>query len=413
MKDMENSEELYLLVDIDDFLVRSSDKLQEILNEKTNFRTNTLKMLEQLNRNCKYVYREVKEECQRAKELGIVPDLSRFNLFDNNYNSQDEMYIKPVLAMEYYVKLASSLLNQFLEERDSFLENDNLPKGEIKNFDYQKELDIAIKYSNYIDKNYDAITKINKFCLAEAKRLIEEARSKNIGDKRIVPNYRELVSMDTNDILKKNSINQDDDFYKENVLYFKPLYDISNAILLQKNLYDIVRNVRVFDTKSREIVDYKEIHSLANVNWDAVKLVKDLIRSGKFKGVYFSTHHNGDREEKAKIELMKQILPEASGFLGQRFHNEEHTGERRDRSSKIDTDSAILNVPKSCMVLLDDSKANCGDCKKKEGIEILYKPMTDSEIIKGSLEETGFNRILSFDYDSVCEYIEKSKQKKL
>ena len=39
MKDMENGKMLYLLVDIDDLLVRSSDKLQEVLNEKTNFKT--------------------------------------------------------------------------------------------------------------------------------------------------------------------------------------------------------------------------------------------------------------------------------------------------------------------------------------------------------------------------------------
>ena len=413
MKDMENGKMLYLLVDIDDLLVRSSDKLQEVLNEKTNFKTSTLKMLEQLNRNCKYVYREVKEECLRAQKLGTVPDLSRFNLFDNNYSSLNEMYTMPVLAIEYYLKLANSLLNQFLEERDSFLENDNLPKGEIKNFNYQKELEIAIRYSSYISKNYDAFTKINKYCLEKSKILIDEARSQNIGNKKIVPKYHELVSMDTNDILKKNSINQDDDFYKENILYFKPLYDISNAVLLQNSLYDIVGNVRIFNTKSREIVNYSEIHSLANVNWDAVKLVNDLIHSGMFKGVYFSTHHNGDREEKAKIELMKEIIPEANGFIGQRFHSVEHTGERRGRSSKIDTASDVLQIPKSCFVLLDDSKANCGDCNEKGGLEILYKPRTDSEIIKGCLEDTGYNRILTFDYESVCEFIEKAKQKKL
>ena len=45
--------ELYLLVDIDDLLVKSSDKLQKVLDDQTNFKTNVLRMLEQLNRNCR------------------------------------------------------------------------------------------------------------------------------------------------------------------------------------------------------------------------------------------------------------------------------------------------------------------------------------------------------------------------
>ena len=54
MRVYDNETKLYLLVDIDDFLVYSSDKLQKIVNEKTNFKTEVLQMLEQLNRNCRY-----------------------------------------------------------------------------------------------------------------------------------------------------------------------------------------------------------------------------------------------------------------------------------------------------------------------------------------------------------------------
>jgi len=112
---------------------------------------------------------------------------------------------------------------------------------------------------------------------------------------------------------------------------------------------------------------------------------------------------------------MNQILPEADGFIGQRFHDSEHDAERRGRSSKIDRAASILDISPRQILLFDDSKANCKDCLEKGGIPILYKSQTDSEIINGHIEETGFNRILDLKnngiYDIVANACVKQKKK--
>ena len=283
-------------------------------------------------------------------------------------------------------------------------------KGETKTFNYKNEMEIIIKYAELISNNKIAFHEINNYCLNEVKRLINEAKEKNTIDSLNIPNYGALVSMDTNDIIKSNSLSTDTN-YKKNALYQKPIDDIKNCISLEDKLHDIITNASVFIKPSEEIVDYRKIHSEDNVNWEAVKLIKKLIDLKIFKGVYFSTHHNGNREEKAKIELMQRIIPEASGFIGQRFHDCEHNAIRRGRSSKIDKASRYLMIEPEQIVLLDDSKANCGDCKSKGGTEILYKPATDSEIVKNTLEDTGYNRILTFNDDVVYEFINEALKK--
>ena len=418
MRVIENVNKLYLLVDIDDFLVHSSDKLQETLDEKTNFKTETLNILEQINRNCRYLVNEIKKECKLAKEEGRLPNINRFPIFHDFAldNMDDEVYNKPVEMANYYLQVANSLLNQFLEERDTFLEIDNMPKGEIKKFNYEKEMKVMIDYFNLLYNNQDALNKINKFCFNEAKRLIKETLNKNTPNEINIPNYGDLVSMDTNDIIKKNSIvSKNSASYRKSILYLKPLHDIAHCVTNFHRVYDIISNAEVFYTPSKEIVDYSSIHSLRNVNWEAVSVIESLIHSGMFAGVYLSTHHNGDREEKAKQILMKQILPEADGFIGQRFHDTEHDGLRRGRSSKIDTAVLRLGVEALQLLLFDDSKANCKDCKDKGGTEILYKPITDSEIINNKVEETGFNRVTELDnkmvYGIVAQAFVKQKNK--
>ena len=402
----EKDTELYLLVDIDDLLVQSSDKLQDILDKKTNFKTDVLRMLEQLNRNCRYFYAQVKKECDMAKLSGRKPNLDRFAIFDNmELERRYDWYTKPIMASKYYIDVANSLLNQFLEERDTFLEIDNMPYGESKIFDYKREMELIGKYAEVICNNKDVFHKINCFCLKEILNLIHEAKKQNTMDNLVIPNFGALVSMDTNDIIKSNSISFDEMSNREYILYQKPLDDIRNCINLEDHLYDIVINASAFTTPSAEIVDYSAIHSGDNVNWEAVSLVEDLIHSKMFKGVYFSTHHNGKREEIAKMNLMMKILPDATGFIGQRFHDSEHNVIRRGRSSKIDKACEYLMISPSQIVLIDDSKANCGDCKNKGGTEVLYKPQTDSEIVNGKFEDTGYNRILSFNNNHVFGYI--------
>ena len=417
MRVNDNETQLYLLVDIDDFLVHSSDKLQEIVNEKTNFKTEVLEMLEQLNRNCRYFVDEITRECEKSKKFGIKPDLGRYLVFDNLVvNNKEELYTKPIEIAKYYSKVANLFLNQFLEERDTFLETDNMAKGSQRLFNYDKELEMIIKYSELIHDNKEAFHKINKFCLEQAKFLIGKAQLENHDDKLIVPEYGALVSMDTNDILKKGHLkNKSDKEYKEYVLYEKPIENILNCIKNEDRIHDIITNARVFYSPSEEIVNYRDIHSMENVNWDAVALVEDLIHSGIFAKVYFSTHHNGGREEAAKIRLMGQIIPEANGFIGQRFHDSEHNAKRRARSSKVDHAMECLDISASQIVLLDDSKANCGDCVEKGGTAILYKPETDSEKINGKIEDTGFNRILDLKksniYGMVANAYVKQKRK--
>ena len=406
MKDKEKK--LFLLVDIDDFIVHSSDQLQKIVDKQTNFKTEVLEMLEQLNRNCRYFVEEVTKECEEAKELGIKPDLSHLEIFDNlKYGPDDDIYSVPIECAKYYADVANLLLNQFLEERDTFLETDNMRKGSKRIFNYEKEMQTTIKYSALIHNNMGAFHKINEFCYEQAKSLIHEAKSRNTDGSLTVPVYGSLVRMDTNDIIKKGHLsNLSGRGYKEYVLYQKPLENLANCLRLENRLHDIVTNAKVFTEPSKEIVDYERIHSLDNVNWDAVALVRNLIRSGRFAGVYFSTHHNGGREEFAKIRLMRRILPEVNGFIGQRFHDSEHDAERRLRSSKIDRAMEYLGILASQIVLLDDSKENCRDCNSKGGIAILYRPETDSEKINNRIEETGFNRIQDLRNNNIDEMID-------
>ena len=419
MRVYENEAKLHLLVDIDDFLVFSSDKLQTIVDKKTNFKTNVLQMLEQLNRNCSYLVDEVIKECQKAKLEKRKPELKKFLIFDNYVcNKEEELYTKPINFAKYYLHIARMFLNQFLEERDTFLEIDNLARGQKKEFNYDKELSSIIEYSEYIHNNKDAFHLINEFCLKQAKMLIEQAKMNNTDGELTIPEYGALVSMDTNDIIKKGSlVNIDDLAYKEYILYIKPLQNLTNCIKHEDRIYDIISNAKVFLNPSDEIVDYRSIHSIDNVNWDAVSLVEELIHSGMFEKVYFATHHNGRREEEAKIRLMRQILPEADGFIGQRFHDSEHDAKRRDRSSKASYASDYLGISPTQIVLLDDSKANCKDCEAKGGTAILYKPETDSEKINGKIEETGFNRILDLKnndvYGSIAKAYVKGENKKV
>ena len=405
--------ELYLLVDIDDVLVFSSDKLQERLDQKTNFKTSVLKMLEQLNRNCKYFLSQVKLECSQAKTRKERPNLYQFLVFDNmRFNNQFEYYTKPVEAAGYYLEVANALLNEFLEERDTFLEIDNLPYGEIKKFNYKKEMQTILTFADLINNNMDAFHKINTYCLDKANELINFAKTISENDSLVIPEYGALVSMDTNDIIKTGSLTDINSIgYKKYILYQKPLEDLENCINLENRIYDIVTNAEVFINPSTEIIDYESIHNEKNVNWSAVQFINKIIELKIFKGVYFSTHHNGGREEKAKISLMQRILPKADGFIGQRFHADEHNAMRRGRSSKVDEAVEILDVKPEQLVLLDDSTANCGDCKSKLGTEILLKAETDSEKIKGEFENIGYNRILDFDDNRVYGYIAEAALK--
>ena len=378
-----NDVKLYLLVDRDDVTVKSAPLIQRIIDEKTNFKTEVLSMFEQLCRNCRYFADEVIKVC----------------------NAEDDWV--EINAARYYLHVANLFLDQFLEERDTFLEIDNMPKGSRKYFDFDKEMAEIIKYSELIDKNRVAFHVINAFCLERLEKIIKEAKAKNA-----IPNFGSLFSMDTNDIIKSGSIKKE--ATREYILYEKPLEILKNCIKNENRIHDIITNACVFYQPSEELIDYSQIHCLDNVNWDAVDLVEELIHSKMFAGVYESSHHTGARENRVKDKTDHIILPEADGYLGQRFHTEEHDAKRRGRSSKVSRAAMILGIEPSQIVIIDDSAANCRDAEKRGATAIYYKPISDSEKINGKLEETGLNRITDFkDHGKVYGILAKKyvKQK--
>lgn len=381
IKENSNNAKLYLLIDRDDLTVRSAPLIQGIINEKTNFKTDVLRMLEQLCRNCRYFLDEV------IKVSDPINDWVDIN------------------AARYYLNVANRFLNQFLEERDTFLEIDNMPKGTRKYFNYEKEMALVLELSELIDKNREAFHTINAFCLNRLEKIVEEAKNN-----KTIPNFGALFSMDSNDIIKNSDI--DEASAIEYILYEKPLELLRNCINNENRMHDIITNACVFYQPSQEIIDYNSIHSPENINWDAVGLIDKMIDSGKFHGKYESSHQTGVREDKVKEVSEKFILPRVDGYLGQRFHSEEHDANRRGRSSKVERAALILGIDPSQIVLIDDSIANCRDCVERGGTAILYKPMTDSEKINGKLEDTGFFRLTDFDdLDTVYCAIECAEEK--
>ncbi len=412
--------ELVLLIDVDDLFVRSSPLIQKDVNDKTNFKTNTLNMLEQLIRNCTFVIQEVTKECNKAKEEGREPNLSRFGIFDGITFSGNDIYSKPIEIAIEYKRIASKLYNQFLEERDVFLEVDNLYKSKPNepeariHFDDAKEAKVLLECSKLIFDNMDAFHKINVFAYNEVDRLVTEAEKTRANGEVVIPDFGPLVNMDNNDIVKNGDLNGEID--KEEILY-KPLIDTYNCLKYERNLQDVVTNGAALFNPSEELVDYKSIHSVANVNWDAVFLIWRLIKSGRFKKICISTHHNGTREIDAKLLLVKLLFPQIpiEYFLDHRFHDKEHDAERRGRSSKAKRAKEKLQIEYNQIVQLDDSKVNCQDCKDRGGLPIIYKPLTDAEKIKGVENDLGFTRIKDFkdpnNFDMIMEAIDEHVRK--
>lgn len=397
---------MILLIDMDDLLINMSDIQQEMIDQYefkngVRFKTNVIKMLEQQIRNCEYLLNEVEKECEAAKRDNRAPNLARFPIFKNYvFNPKSIIrYDEPVAIVKRYLKDAKTLYGQYFEERDTFLEIDNLPKGQKLKFNLKKEHSTIEKCRKLIMKDKVAFEEINKFCLNEGKRKINEAKQK--GD-LVNPEFGKLISMDNNDVLKKNELNikntEEVAKYKEHALYEKPLELLENCVNEQDHIWDIVSNEAVFTMASEEVVDFKKIYDIMSdrVNGDAVEFVKALIESGYFVGAFIDTHYNGYREGYYKIELAKQLLPEVNGIICQMFHDHKHNGKKRIRSSKVG--GAIKQLRKYYgaklidalrILLVDDSTPNMKDCNEKGALGVQFKPFTDSEIINEKNEETG------------------------
>lgn len=404
-----------LFIDTDDVLIFSSEEIEKQVNEKTCFKTITLRMYEQLIRNCKYFYDEVKKEVERSLANKRLPNFSRFpilrdyylgidknmDFFSINYTDLNHIYNNSVNLAKYYVDIAKEIFNQHLEERDMFLEKDNLPIGTTKGYDFYKEMTVKKHFMDLLTNNRDSLIEINHFCLDEIKRITKDAKEKGI-----VPQYGELIKIDNNDIIRTNTI--DKTFDHNRLLYEKPIEDVNLTILYEDRLDDIIVNFDEMFKPSKNLIDYDSIYVKDKVNQEALSSIKYLIANGDISEVYNITHHNGEREEKAKKSFIKSILPEAT-FIGMRFHNTEHNMKRRGRSSKMLHCSYICNMPKCRMILLDDSIDNCSDWENRDGKAILYRKLTDAELIKGE-QEVNLTRIKRFDGQELVDLVNEYKK---
>lgn len=401
--------EKILFCDIDDVIIESAPRIQKYVEANTVFTTEILRALEQFKRNCQYYYDCLIEEYQNAEREGRIPNLSRFpnlSIYDNNILSKEGgkgYYRYPIDGAINYLDIATRLLDEYLEERDMFLELDNMPYGCHKNYDFEREKMTLNAFKLSLYNNFEALEQINKFCLHEVKRISEEAKAK--GE---YPQYKALVQMDSNDIIRTNE-NMDDWNYR---FYEKPCSDVEKCF--KKHVIEYaIKNFERKDNYSKEIVDYDSIYIPENVNKDAIAALKKLMLSGKIDRLCFITHHNGIREENAKKRLIAMFFPEAD-FLGMRFHSEEHNLNRRFRSSKYENAEKVYDMKNNDVILLDDSKDNCNNWYTNGGQVIIYRKITDAEKI-GHKVEFDYPRIEEFD--SLEEKIEvvlvKEKSKRL
>lgn len=403
-----------LFVDIDDVLVSSSPLIQKQVNEKTIFKTSVLRNIEQLKRNCEYFVKEIEKECNVAFDEKRLPDFKRFpkELFEvdvNNFNfdlcSQEELnkiYLYPIGNAMYYLKVADLILNQFLEERDMFLENDNLPYGVSKNYNYPEEEKNIEMFKQMIVNNYKALTLVNEFCVNEVKNISINARNNGV-----VPDYGALVKMDSNDIIRTNDSNNDYEYY----VYEKPIIDVQNCINGDVLGYAL-NNFDILKTPSKELINYDSIYQIENVNLKAVLMIKKVLLSESIKSMYIISHHNGDREFNAKNKLMQELFPGVE-VIGLRFHDSEHNIKRRYRSSKFAAARRVCNLDAKYMILLDDSKDNCKDWVSNDGKVILYRKVTDAERTS-KIENSEYPRITDFDYleATIEDIVTTQKQKR-
>ena len=415
---------IYIFWDLDDVLVNSSPLLQKQVDSKTCFKTGTLKFLEQLKRNCEYYSEEVKKECALAFSKKRMPhlkkfpnfELSDFNIMYPHFNfnrmtkeQYENMFVNPIKASKYYSEIVDLLLNQFLEERDSFLEKDNLSKGQYPKYDYEKEIENIKYFSELINNNRIPFLKINEYCLGEVERLSEEAQKLNVNK----PNYGSLIKMDSNDIIRENNINSG----REYLLYTKPIQEVDSTVANINALDDIVNNFWEYMNDSREIIDYRVIYSKDNVNYDAVNVIRKLEDCPFVAGQAIISHHNGMREEYYKKSLVDDLFHGAVPFIGMRFHDSEHIGERRKRSDKYPESEKYVNLNPERKMLFDDSTANDDMWEKHGAKAVLYRRLTDAELILSKIANTGFRRITEFEYNEIVNIIKeqydaiKGKQK--
>lgn len=427
------------IFDIDDFIIDSADAQQAQLDKYepkngVRLKTNFMRMLEQLRRNCEYLKDKVKEECEKAEKAKRDPNFSHLPAFKNyKCGSGKNKYQDPIDFADSYCMAARELYRQFFEERNTFLEIDNKRKGEGLEMTDDRIVSEYIrkaKIKGIICDNGDAFKEINEFCLGEIERIINDAKDENKKKAELQkvsgssseentrltrPDFGKLFSIDVNDVIKKNSMdNVDEDIDEEYVFYTKPMEILQNCVDQQEGLITqdwdsniIVNNFKIFFMKSEEYIDFGDIYSLKNVKWDSLEYIKDIIYSGKLIGAFAHSHYTGTREGYYKLKLIMHLLPMLNGVIFQRFLAIDHDEaldqgiDIRERDIKIVYSCETLGVYPDCLEFNDDSKDNIDPARYLDAITCWYKAVTDSEKINGELEDTSPDRITKFDKEAV------------
>ena len=425
-KQSDNEEGITVVLDIDDFTVRDAAwMLQNMLNghrfkNGVIFETKVLDMFEQLCRNCLHYAEEVEKECDLAKKERREPDLSRFSIFRNYKAGMFKKYSEPVEIVRNIYKAAKFLKEYYCEERDTCLEIDTHPKGERVQFDMAEEEKTINHCRDLIGCSKDVFHEINEFCLGEVIRLSEEAKKQNVeGQPLVRPEYGELVNIETNDINKRNKANQkhfeelsseeqkrEAIEHQKYVLYEKAVEDVKNCFELENRIQDVITNGKVFTMESERVIDYDKIYCEENLDPDTCELIDVLLEDPNVKEILFGSHYNGEAEGIPKVRLMGSgRFKGVKGIVLIRFHDKKHNGKRRGRSCKMLYILGITGRPSKKHLLGDDSVINCLEALKLDCAAVLYKPLTDAEIIKGRHSCFGCPRMLKHDSNRFTMFI--------
>ena len=132
----------YLVVDNDDVMFNSSPLIQfHVERNWPQFSTRVLKARERAISMAQYLYDATEKEIEKARSLGLIPNLPNFNVVRNDVikeSSEDSMdfsevyYRKPLLEIGEVLDMAKHDKEMFLENRDATVEADGkLPHGKV------------------------------------------------------------------------------------------------------------------------------------------------------------------------------------------------------------------------------------------------------------------------------------------
>ena len=153
----------------------------------------------------------------------------------------------------------------------------------------------------------------------------------------------------------------------------KKSFDILNAILEE------TRYIEYDDEKDRTIIhdykqiDYNEIYQDKNLIPGAVDFIKLMIKSKQPNDFFiFLSHKNPEREGIVKMANLYRLFPEIDAIETLPFHVEVRSKIVNSKALWIKQVYGIDDLSK-CL-LIDNSKSNCKDFRKHDGLDIRYLP---------------------------------------